>query len=39
MAIAINKKNIELVEKVNKGLAIIRENGKLDAINAKYFGK
>ncbi|EYR83793.1 transporter substrate-binding domain-containing protein [Shinella sp. DD12] len=39
VAIAINKKNIELVEKVNKGLAIIRENGKLDAINAKYFGK
>ncbi|CAK7260617.1 transporter substrate-binding domain-containing protein [Shinella yambaruensis] len=39
VAIAINKKNAELVEKVNKGLAAIRENGKLDAINAKYFGE
>lgn len=39
VAIAISKKNEALVESVNKGLAIIRDNGKLDAINAKYFGK
>lgn len=39
VAIAINKKNEALVESINKGLATIRENGKLDAINAKYFGQ
>lgn len=39
VAIAINKKNAKLVEEVNKGLATIRENGKLKALNAKYFGE
>jgi len=39
VAIAINKKNTKLVEEVNKGLAIIRENGQLKALNAKYFGE
>lgn len=39
VAIAINKKNSALVEHINKGLAAVRESGKLDALNAKYFGE
>ncbi|MBN9045393.1 MAG: transporter substrate-binding domain-containing protein [Rhizobiales bacterium] len=39
VAIAINKKNTKLLDEVNKGLATIRENGTLKAINEKYFGK
>lgn len=39
VAIAINKKNTALVEEINKGLAAVRESGKLDALNAKYFGE
>ncbi len=39
VAVAINKKNTKLVEDVNKGLAILRENGTLKALNAKYFGE
>lgn len=39
VAIAIGKRNTDLVEKVNAGLAAIREDGTLDALNAKYFGQ
>jgi arginine/ornithine transport system substrate-binding protein len=39
VAIAINKKNTELVTEVNKGLAIVRDSGQLKALNAKYFGE
>lgn len=38
VAIAINKRNTELLERINAGLATLRENGTLDALNAKYFG-
>ncbi|SEG78230.1 transporter substrate-binding domain-containing protein [Bosea lathyri] len=38
VAIAINKRNVELVKSVNEGLAKLRENGALAALNAKYFG-
>jgi len=37
VAIAIGKRNSELVEKVNEGLAKIREDGTLEALNKKYF--
>lgn len=39
VAIAIGKRNTELVEKVNAGLARIREDGTLDALNQQYFGQ
>jgi arginine/ornithine transport system substrate-binding protein len=39
VAIAINRKNTDLVSAINKGLAIVRENGALAALNAKYFGE
>lgn len=39
VAIAINKKNTELVEKINGGLAKLREDGSLDALNQKYFAQ
>lgn len=39
VAIAVNKKNTQLVEEFNKGLAALRESGKLAALNAKYFGE
>ncbi|HEY0120455.1 MAG TPA: transporter substrate-binding domain-containing protein [Rhizobium sp.] len=39
VAIAIGKKNTALVGEINKGLAALRENGKLAALNAKYFGE
>ncbi len=39
VAIAINKKNTKLVEQINQGLATVRENGQLKALNAKYFGE
>lgn len=35
--VCIQKGNTELVEKVNKALATLKENGKLDEILAKYF--
>ncbi|MFK3707925.1 transporter substrate-binding domain-containing protein [Klebsiella sp. NPDC088457] len=37
VAIAINKKNTELVERINQGLAKIRADGELEALNKKYF--
>lgn len=37
VAIAVNKKNTALVEKFNQGLAKIRADGELDALNKKYF--
>jgi arginine/ornithine transport system substrate-binding protein len=39
VAIAINRRNADLLAKINAGLAKIRENGELAAIDAKYFGK
>ncbi|HWK65910.1 MAG TPA: transporter substrate-binding domain-containing protein [Rhizobiaceae bacterium] len=39
VAIAVNKKNPKLVEQINQGLAAIRDNGKLKALNEKYFGE
>ncbi|WP_370677381.1 transporter substrate-binding domain-containing protein [Pleomorphomonas sp. PLEO] len=39
VAIAVNKKHPELVEAFNKGLAIVRDNGTLKALNAKYFSE
>jgi len=39
VAIAISKKNTELLDAINKGLAAVRESGKLDALNAKYLGQ
>ncbi|AGT11105.1 transporter substrate-binding domain-containing protein [Paracoccus aminophilus] len=39
VAIAINKKNTELVEKINGGLAKLREDGTLEALNQKYFAQ
>ena len=38
VAIAINRRNSDLLEKVNAGLAKIRESGEMAAIDAKYFG-
>ena len=37
--IAIGKKNTALVAEINKGLAILRDNGTLKALDAKYFGE
>ncbi|WP_062227565.1 transporter substrate-binding domain-containing protein [Aureimonas frigidaquae] len=39
VAIAINRRNGELVDKINAGLAKIREDGTLAALDAKYFGE
>jgi arginine/ornithine transport system substrate-binding protein len=39
VAIAINKKNAQLLDEINKGLAAVRASGKLDALNAKYLGE
>ncbi|MBD8556126.1 transporter substrate-binding domain-containing protein [Rhizobium sp. CFBP 8762] len=39
VAIAINKRNTKLVEQINQGLATIRDNGTLKALNDKYFGE
>ncbi len=36
-AIAINKENTELLEKVNAGLKTLKENGKYDELVAKWF--
>lgn len=36
--IAVKKGNAELLEKINKGLAIIKTDGTYDKIFAKYFG-
>lgn len=38
-AIAINKKNDELLKKVNEALAEMKENGKLDEIISKYISE
>ncbi|ADU71588.1 extracellular solute-binding protein family 3 (plasmid) [Pantoea sp. At-9b] len=37
VGIAMNKKNTALVEKINQGLAKVRADGELDALNKKYF--
>ena len=37
-AIAIGKNDTELVEKINKGLKTIKENGTYDKLIEKYFG-
>ncbi|MFF7709978.1 transporter substrate-binding domain-containing protein [Pseudomonas sp. NPDC007930] len=39
VAIAINKHNGALVERINAGLKGVRDSGQLDALNAKYFGQ
>ncbi|MDT3380207.1 transporter substrate-binding domain-containing protein [Labrys neptuniae] len=39
VAIAIGKKNTALVAEINKGLTILRDNGTLKALDAKYFGE
>lgn len=39
VAIAVNRRNAELVDKINAGLAKIREDGTLAALDAKYFGE
>lgn len=36
--IAVRKGNPQLVEKLNKGLKTLEENGKLDEIHVKWFG-
>lgn len=36
-AIAINKDNVELLEKINAGLKTLKENGKYDELVAKWF--
>lgn len=36
-AIAINKENTELLEKINAGLKTLKENGKYDELVAKWF--
>lgn len=36
--IAVKKGNTELLEKINKGLAVIKTDGTYDQIFAKYFG-
>lgn len=37
VAIALNKRSTELLASINEGLARLRANGKLDALDAKYF--
>jgi len=39
VAIAVNKNNQALLERINQGLSIVRDNGTLGALNAKYFGQ
>ncbi|MGQ9365734.1 transporter substrate-binding domain-containing protein [Azospirillum sp. ST 5-10] len=39
VAIAVNKKNTELLKRINAGLAKIRDDGTLEALNTKYFGE
>lgn len=39
VAIALNKRNTELLKQINAGLATIRKDGTLDKLNAKYFGE
>ncbi|MBB3237483.1 transporter substrate-binding domain-containing protein [Phyllobacterium endophyticum] len=39
VAVAVNKKNSELISQINKGLATLRGNGQLAALNKKYFGE
>jgi len=39
VAIAINKTNKALLERINEGLMAVRESGQLDAIDTKYFGQ
>ena len=38
VAIAINQKNATLLKQINEGLGEVRDSGKLDALNRKYFG-
>lgn len=38
VAIAINKRKTELVKAINGGLAKLRENGRMSALDEKYFG-
>ncbi|NWA08914.1 transporter substrate-binding domain-containing protein [Pseudomonas gingeri] len=37
VAIAINKNNEALLKQINEGLGEVRDSGKLDALNRKYF--
>lgn len=37
VAIAINKRNTELLADINKGIRTIKENGTLSSLNKKYF--
>lgn len=39
VAIALNKSNKELLERINAGLKIVRDSGELAALNARYFGQ
>lgn len=39
VAIALNKSNKDLVERINAGLKIVRDSGELEALNARYFGQ
>lgn len=38
VAIAINKSNTQLLERINEGLRAVRDSGQLDALDTKYFG-
>lgn len=38
VAIAINKSNTQLLQRINEGLRGVRDSGQLDALDAKYFG-
>ncbi|MNJ26089.1 Lysine-arginine-ornithine-binding periplasmic protein precursor [compost metagenome] len=38
VAIAINKSNTALLQRINEGLRAVRDSGQLDALDAKYFG-
>ncbi|SEP82381.1 amino acid ABC transporter substrate-binding protein, PAAT family [Faunimonas pinastri] len=39
VAIAVNKRSTDLLAKINAGLAKIKADGQLDALNAKYLGE
>jgi len=39
VAIAVNKNNIQLLNRINEGLGILRDNGMVEALNIKYFGQ
>lgn len=39
VAIALHTSNKELLERINAGLEIVRDNGELDALNTRYFGQ